>query len=1367
MNDEKFATLIARMKRDKTIRVHLGSITYAQFEELLSEALSNNLLKDINFTGFFDQTQKRIVCNLYLASKYYKKSTSIDQLDKLMLKHNIPKSFDFDFRFNHTKHNVELQSYTLRQLAETRVAAEIESFKRNPDSALMVAIKHNFVMQILRVYYFVGHVNKIISGKLPVVYACELEQSEALKTLLYDCNADVYASDANDMSALTALANKNNNFGNKFLMEMLQRGRVVIFTPFAMDEPNYHSNLDLIKILVDAENIAVLDFALKFSKIIIHDPDGIKFVDVAIIKAMYKYAKEHKKSAVITKILAYVTYALKVEENFRQAIIENNTLEFVKHIRIGADINSELQKPSFLELMCMHDRDAMLTELLTIRNIPRLQVIVLAQESYNSYTDILSMAIKYKSMKIIEAYLAWLKMQDLDVLPSIISSLEYSRLHSPELAAILYDMLLRNMQEIIDLVSQRKYKDLIKFINNGGNINFGLGGNTVMHELCRQNEIPTIMHCLQAGADMNIDNGFGVFPITVSINAGHKQLALFLFRNEAVRVFAFDAQDRDGYNKNLDPLMLTIDKDDASLLEEIFKANIEVENKLGELNLEYLAKLRVYAQSVNAARCLELLIELTQRLRRGNPLFANHQESLLSLYNNSQNVGSTDRSVFVSMCALAKYYGFEIVDVPNESYKRLQSETHDVEEIFSRLSTMIDAVTKSRSKIKVGKELIDMSLDSYKQSARYIYELIKDEVGPRHENKRVWRSTWIIQGHDGIRKYDNKGITLMEMWALVILAIQDPNPMPGVYWDPEEIHMREADLVETLVACAREYNRAEHFIDGTLYLIDDGTANRPSCLHGIGNRPYNDFNKRHSCINIINSPTSWALDEVFDAVNLVFEQHPKRELIAQIYLLRATQLNAEQTALLESFYLEASTQASNRIIAKIGLLGQGGLLTQKEFDGALSSVPYTRLRSLTTSTVIDEFLLQNDFTIANKSIVSNSKDELLPYKLPRNPDAIFCALILAARDQGLPVDDSMLSIISIRNQIADALESAMYVAFEDKVFFSQTFRVILKRRCMQQIFQDNMVPELETENKRVIDKAIEQYLLMLRSNATPSILVLELLCHLWNIQIDVYSIEGVFLTSISARNLCVVPPETCQTLNVCVMTIQHEDKQILDFTCAHPLLVQSTLNITDLNYRKAQLDIKPTLQLLIEDEVTYPAFKPMPQRNIVFAGQKMQQIKIPHDGDCEFNAALYAIKNLEKILKSNRNPQIALNANLTEHVSNIETLRIMVQEKLRHLLAIQRLEVAEDLITDVGQSQVKGGLAVITAIAHILKVTISVQKNGGYDEWIVTDKSWRPEHHIYLTENAGHFNILLPNSMSWLIDPNTEVSKDRSPQYQT
>lgn len=1355
MNSETFAALIARLKRDKTIRVHLGSITYAQFEGLLSEALSNNKLNAISFTGFFDQTQKRIVCNLYLSSKYYKNIFWVTQLEHFMRVHNLPKTFEFDFRFNHLKHSVELQSYTLRQVSEAGVIAEIESFKRNPGAALTAAIKDNYVMQILRVYYFVGHVNTIHKDKLPVVYACELERTESLKTLVYDCNANIYETDNHGMSALSVLANKKNNFGNNFLIQMLRSGRAIIFKPLAIDEPHYNLKLDLIKMLVDAENIIVLDFALKFGKIIIDYFDGLIFVDGEVIKAIYNYAKENKKLSVITKLIPYVTHTLNAEEKLSQAIIEDNLLEFSSNIKLGVDINSKLREPSFLELICMHDRYAILSELLTLRYMPYLQVKVLVQDGYNPHTDLLTMAVKYNSINVIESYIARLKAQGLDVLPTILSCIEYSKIHSPKITGILHGMLLRYMQEIIELVGQKKYKELVQYINNGGNINFCLNGNTVMHQLCVQNEVPTITHCLQAGADPNIDNGLGIFPITVAINAGHKQLTLFLFRNITIRVFAFNAQDADGYTKNLDPLMLIMDKDDASLLEEIFKANIELENKLGELSLEYLERLRAYAHSVNATSCLVLLIELTQQLRRGNRLFANHQESLRAFYNNAQNVSATDRSVFVSMCALAKYYDFEIVDVPNESYKQLQSKTHNVEEIFSRLSRMIDSVTESRKKIKRGDELIDMSLAAYKGCARYTYDMIAREVGPRRENHRVWRSFWITQSHDGIKKYDNKGITLMEMWALVILAMQDPNPMPGVYLDLEEIRMREADLVETLVACAREYNREEVVIDGILHLIDDGAEdNKSSCSHGIGNRPYNDFNKRHSCINIINSPISWALDEVFEAVNLLFEQHPKRELIAEIYLLRATQLNAEQTALLESFYTEASFQASVRIKEKIGLLSDGGALTHAEFNGAISSVPYTRLRTLHSSQKTHDFLLQNDFTIADKCIISNNQIELLPYKMPRSPDAVFCALILAARQQGLPMDDAIMSIASIRNQIVSALESAIYAGSEDR--YKSTFRVILKRRFMQQIFQDGLISDLEMEKRDVIDKAIAQYLMILRSNATPSMLMLELLCHLWGIEIDLYSIEGVFLTGISARSLCVTPSDTSQVLNVCVMTTQHDGKQVLDFTCAHPLLAKASLNITDVNYRKAKLDIKPALQLLLEDEATYPAFKPMPQRSIIFAQQKMQQIKIPNDGDCEFNATIYAIKNLEKILKTN----------LTDHIRDIETLRIMVQEKLRNLLATQQLDVPETLVRDIGQSQVKGGLAVITAIAHLLKVTISVQRNGGYDEWIVTNQSWHPEHHIYLTETAGHFNILLPNSMSWLIDPNLEVSKDRSPQYQ-
>jgi hypothetical protein len=650
-----------------------------------------------------------------------------------------------------------------------------------------------------------------------------------------------------------------------------------------------------------------------------------------------------------------------------------------------------------------------------------------------------------------------------------------------------------------------------------------------------------------------------------------------------------------------------------------------------------------------------------------------------------------------------------------------------------------------------------MELDVYLEHARRFYTSVIEKKEGYRGNYGKWRSAWTMPNTQ-VLAYET-GLSIKQIWALVILAAEDREPFPGVILSDEEIQTRRNLLVRTMVACRRAYNtnnNLEH---------DDGKPEANGCLHGDACRPLQAFSKMHVAINMFTSPMPWALEIVERVVKDVLNKQPNREAIINASNFSRLQLSKPDNDMLDQFYANAKPHVEAAIIDEIGVLGNGGSLTDRDLKEALSAIENVELYK-NNNPLLAFATDVPDFSPLDHTILGENGARLTPVKLPAGPDAIFIALFLSMQNQAIS-GVSELSVAGVRNLIADIYQAAFFARDNAHIRrLSATSRRIITIRLQQDIPQDYVFltpdrardpdnpenpnspyhpanidgvpdPVRYTAEKQEYDaatqkydeaihKAILEYDPLVRSNVHPTMLMMQVLSAIWNVCFNVFSLDGRMMSTITPQDITKVSASVnLPKLNICFAA----NNNAIDFINVYALVDRAPNLAADIRYHVARMDIKTRQQHLYEDEQLYANYEIMHGKNISCEQQNFMQVKIPLDGNSELNAVLAAARNLN-IDKAN------LFANNTE-------LRIALCEELvrQNLAGIIQLDSA--YINNIRQDQYPVGLQGIKALANILEINITVYKMGSSRSIVIIDPVRNKSDHIYLCETDGHYNILV------------------------
>lgn len=1339
-------------------------LSIAQLEQILELALQNACLDKITFNNQFLPDRVAVFTNLYIAAIYHKQIERAQQLEAFQKRvtkthPNIDiLSGRFDFHANICKHNVELDNLTAAEVLDHEGQNLINRFKHNFRALFMIAIANGDIRLLQRTFIYGGNdfnINEPIVGRLPIEEACARNQVEVVRELLYTCKAYLTTKSNQGTDAIDQIIRYN----SRNVLSFLIANDLLIPSKFNSSAGNFYDpQTDIFKRVIDTDKHQLLSLLLGIYKEKINT-----FFDAEFIKKLFLYAHANNKQQ--CTLLLHPTYAtlVRTELSLARLIVEGDEHGFKSILMYMVDLNFMHHGIGILELICQYHRINFFRYLLETPflkgKLIRYSFDLRGTDNYNSAQDIIYLAVKYNSLDILKYYLHFLDI-DLNALsiikfdPMLDLAEQFNATSVKDYLQSFKNKQIQKLQHLFDLAVARKYNSLRNAIYEVEELDQQVDGQALIHVLCAQDAIAIVNTLLRLDVEYNEPNKDGDFPITICAQNGNLDLVQKFLHLPAIRLCSFNeaAESNDpDYNAKLDLVKIALDKNDSELLKILLRYTT-THPSFGTLNSVSLNRMLAYANNKQRHIVASLLHSYINTVDSGVDIFTEEQADLDDFRFNPQNINSTDRCLVPIAKKLAEIMGVSIHYLSDSKmpYYYLDK-TFKVDEIFSKLKAMIESITDADVNYAFYR-LLDpndqseshdnyefdrwATLEEYKSFANHTYDSIKHGLKGFKGHFSTWRSVWT---HPGSEEYiEGLGLSVKEIWALAIEASLDPEPFEGVYLEPKELEQRKKDLVRALVECARTYNTENE--PG----YDLGGPCQPSCVHGHPPRGLLKLHAKHRAVYMTINSMSWATQLVKEETKLFFEQYEDKEL-KKLLILQTSQLSAEEEDKINTFYDAARDHIERILTDKVGLIASGGYLFQRELDEAVFSVENVELYDLKDFENAKEVYSTPEFSFTeDKTIYGLDNIALKLYKLPLTTDALLNAALLSAYDQQIYVPAACDTAQKIRTLIHNILDFATCAPDNIKFAFTpnlpkftkpnRTLRIIqAKFDCLTPTsLKEHTKEEAKAEEAKIEAKrdAMPKILEPILNNGTPTMLMLQILSHLWQVSFSIYSFGGRQVATTSCLALHCELPENFKTLNI-AMPCTQDNKYMPDFSKPYALI--SAVNQDKAAEFVKKLDIKNVATQLTQDQKLYEDFTIMPDREISYDGKNLQQIKIPQNGDSAYAAVLYAAKNIGSVIAND--------------IKMPNDLRYKVYFELLSNQNAQELSYELQLVNEPGHP---ASIPEVQAMAKLLNINIFIFHNDLPMSAInITDA----QQTIYLQETNGHFNILTPKNKWKLENP--------------
>lgn len=1340
MTDVEFSTIIKNINDGIRVTVRLR-LNIRQLEIILDTALRKNFLTNLSFSGYFNSQQKTVITNLYIVAIYDGNDTAKKFFEELAAAFAIDLHRNFDFLANRTKHHLELHGFNASNVRSSTTRQAIARFKIHTIEILIEALKSGNVNLMLQAYYYVEANNKHvnldlpISGKLALEWACEADNDQMVQALLVTCKVDLFATNVYKRDVIDLICRRSLP---KVLLSILHNNQLIPCRFNSPSDQDYDERKDIYKRIVDANSSELIIAVLKHQ----YTSQGLFLPDLSLVKRLYFYAKQNNRPYVAGALQRTYEQAIRKDQTFITAIKNNDLAAFNECLFQNVDLNCTVDGITPLLLIIKLGRKEMLTPLLQVGSkLIWYDFLATQAPGYSQQRDIVYQAILADQLGILMLYydLFGQKIDELkfETIECMLQAAQESS--SPNVVSYLSEIYAKKYAaraELVQLAINEEYNTLLDAIEEIKGIDFLFEGESIFHILCRKNASAVVQALLSRGHNINIVNSAGEFPITIAARNGNNYLVSQFLDCRELRVCAFSDVMAEGYDANLDIVMIAIDRDDTELLTKLLR-DTNTTLRFGELNIVNLKKMLAYANAKGKPATIVLLNNYIHILETGRQIFNDTQYNVQNYMQETQNVSRTDRSAVSSLTTLAPRYGFELRYDPAAKHMQLSSDLHDIEEIFNRLEDMINSVKQEDIEYRVYKlrasgnsrepkkedYVFDHFLDveTYKQYARHMFSSIKEGKEGKYGCYATWRCAWNRPGAEKL--IDNAGITTKEIWALVILAALDPLCVPGTWLDDEEIRKRKLALVAALVECTRTYNRNNNWD----YDVSGVSSN--SCVHGTAMRPLNAFSRKHPDIIMLTSPMPWALDVVVDTVRDYYRSHFTSELSASL-LLDREQLPASKRVRVDTFYREVQTVVEEKLLEEVRLLSdpRGGYLLRSELDEALLSIEHVQLVSAETLEADQTaFNVTDRAIVPDKTINGTDGIKLMQVKLPFTTDAFFNAILISAVDQNIALPAELDTPEKIRiklNNIFDFVFNA-----PDRFAYTglpQHIARLIKSRygcvfvCPEGDEEDEEYERIEQDRINGNLAKIPATMKSLTGNGAPDLIMLEIISLILGVNMSVYSFGGRLLSNISCSSIGARLPAGYKTLNICVPCVKNGANFQPNYF--HVTALINEANKDNVMTFIRQMPLKTLRDQLEKDDEIYTNYHPMPLRDVPFEGRNMQQIKIPLTGDSALNAILSAALNID----------------------NVIALQFQTADDLRHrlhstLLADGDERMSADDIELLSVPLRPLGLIEIAILAEILMLKIMIKHTNHPNTTVLNGNA---QQCICLIETEGHFNVL-------------------------
>jgi hypothetical protein len=885
-----------------------------------------------------------------------------------------------------------------------------------------------------------------------------------------------------------------------------------------------------------------------------------------------------------------------------------------------------------------------------------------------------------------------------------------------------------------------------KLLDAKVDVNSILDGRTILHEACERSNVPLVEFLFaNTSVDLNIADKDINYPLTIACRVRSFALVKLFLNSEICRYYGFKQTGANRYERKLDVIRLAIDNGDVELLDFLLD-HAEHENCLITVNGNGLRELLAYANANKKQNVAMHLNRHLAKLANGKSLFKGRaNRELGDLAESSQSITKIDSTTIISTVKLCKRYGIRIVEVAGS--RKLDPGPHNFDDLLLKLQAAILRAVGDKYRIYTSapKAVKEHRIISDNEYRGYAQEMFNNLVLPRRKGRfgtvyDEWRSSWYKEGTENLMAA--VGLSVKDQWCLAMLAARDKNALAGVEFSDQDIADREEVLVRALVDCQRGYNQNNDLQH------DMGGASDPSCVHGVFNRPLLSLSKLHDDINIETSALGWAGEVAQQALISFYNAWQDKEELNYCLSHEHFQLSDKQLCYIQNFYLAARTHVCEKISAQIGLIVNGGYLFHKEFMTTINSVESLPLpaQSVSTSVTIDLEKTADYAYVSTKEVLAQSAVPLEQHKLPNTTDSLFAAVLLSAQDQNLNIP-SIVTVKQLRDRVANLIDVAL---FKPNDFYKIAQLKALKNITLSFVVckiirQHVLISCSGAEKKRMTD-----YVHGLRNAATADSLTLMLIAAIYDCIISTYSFDGDHVMTYSGQPLFLSPSVNADRLHIALHVRMRDDKMSINHNYANTLTRIGAW--AKLAAFVKQLQISDLDKQLKMEHGCYSDYAVMSGRNI--AG--MEQVKIPGDGNCCFNAVLvaarhassaiaYAIANhleLRALVKKELTIRLnaakqALEANgSNEFLDNIYAAIDEFNE-----LNDASLSTAEEYLAAIDAAGSWGGHLELQLMSNLFEINIIVHMVGRENPEVISSPRFNTT--IILHHLVNHYNVLV------------------------